>query len=108
MNGDHHVSSPRMVGGVRFGLLSQLYGELSVMDHDPSPTPYPTLKGSVVMVGEGAASYRFGAANAGPFVEAIVVTKSGWLVDPFVSAGESGGFVASFRIAKRFRFGSRH
>jgi hypothetical protein len=101
--GEKHISSPRAVGGVRFGVLSELYGEIAVSDQDPSPVPYPTLKASFVVVGEGAASYRFGAANAGPFVEALVVTKGGWLFDPFVSAGESGGFIGSMRIAKRFR-----
>jgi hypothetical protein len=104
LEGEKHISSPRAVGGVRFGLLSQLYAEVAIADHSPSPVPYPMLKASFVVVGEGAASYRFGAANAGPFVEALVVTKNGWLFDPFVSAGESGGFIGSIRIAKRLRF----
>jgi hypothetical protein len=104
LEGEKHISSPRAVGDVRFGLLSQLYAEVAIADHSPSPVPYPTLKASFVVVGEGAASYRFGAANAGPFVEALVVTKGGWLFDPFVSAGEGGGFIGSIRIAKRLQF----
>jgi hypothetical protein len=102
--GDHTETFPSPVGAaaLRFGDLSEFYGELAILDHDPAPLPGSQVKFSANFVDDRGSRYRVGFADGAPFGECRIQVKHGFEVSPFFAGGQNGGFNFSLSAAWRF------